>query len=91
MSNFRVRLTASARRDFKNLPDYIREKFWRELHFISLEKDPKQKLDRVKGFPGVYKMRAGEFRVILEVLEDELVLLVIEAGPRKTVYRKYQS
>ncbi|WP_319580183.1 hypothetical protein [uncultured Methanospirillum sp.] len=40
---------------------------------------------------GLFSIRTGEYRAILEIIDDELVLLVIEAGPRKTIYRKYQS
>ena len=48
-------------------------------------------LGHIKGYPGLFKIRKGDFRLILEVWETEFVLLVIEAGDRKTIYRKYQS
>lgn len=91
MSKFQVRLTASARRDFKKLPDHIRGKFWKDLRFLANEENPKCRLEGLKGYPGIYKIRAGEFRLILEIINNELVILVIEAGPRKTIYRKYQG
>lgn len=91
MTNFKVRLTAGARRDFKALPKNTRDLFWNELRFIASTPNPKICLERVKGHPELFKIRKGDFRLVLEVWEDELVLLVVEAGPRKTIYRKYQS
>ncbi|MBN1166344.1 MAG: type II toxin-antitoxin system RelE/ParE family toxin [Methanospirillaceae archaeon] len=85
MSKFHVRLTAVARRDFKKLPLQIRGKFWNDLRILSNEDNPKCRLDGLKGYPGIYKIRAGEFRLILEIIDNELVILVIEAGPGKTI------
>ncbi|WP_369333087.1 type II toxin-antitoxin system RelE family toxin [Methanospirillum stamsii] len=39
----------------------------------------------------MYSIRTGEYRAILEIIDEKLVLLVIEADRRKTIYRKYQS
>jgi len=38
----------------------------------------------------LYSLRVGrEYRCILTILDQELVVFVIEAGHRSTVYRKY--
>ncbi len=34
-----------------------------------------------------YSIRAGQYRVIYEVHEDELLILVVKIGHRKDVYR----
>ena len=34
-----------------------------------------------------YRLRVGEFRVIYEIHEDELVLIFIKVGPRGDVYK----
>lgn len=36
---------------------------------------------------GVYRLRAGGYRVIYEIIEDELVLVVIKVGARGDVYK----
>ena len=35
-----------------------------------------------------YRMRVGEYRVILDIKQDELVIIVIEIGHRKNVYKE---
>lgn len=38
-------------------------------------------------FQGLRRLRVGTYRVIYEVREDELTILVIRVGHRKDVYR----
>lgn len=40
---------------------------------------------KLKGRPG-YRLRVGDWRVIFTLDNDELVLIVIEIGPRGDVY-----
>jgi mRNA interferase RelE/StbE len=35
----------------------------------------------------VYRLRVGDFRVIYEIRNDELILVVIKVGPRGDVYK----
>jgi mRNA interferase RelE/StbE len=55
-------------------------------------------IDRLKGEPaaggvlkgefrGLRRLRVGDYRIIYEVTEGELVVLVIRVGHRKEVYR----
>ncbi len=36
-----------------------------------------------------YRSRAGNYRIIYSVEDDILVILVIDIGPRKDIYRRY--
>ena len=38
-------------------------------------------------FSGLRRLRVGSYRVIYEVVEDDLVVLVVRVGHRKDVYR----
>jgi mRNA interferase RelE/StbE len=35
-----------------------------------------------------YRIRVGEYRVVYEVIDDELIIEVVRLGHRKDVYRK---
>ncbi|HUK70337.1 MAG TPA: type II toxin-antitoxin system RelE/ParE family toxin [Streptosporangiaceae bacterium] len=41
----------------------------------------------VKGRPGVLRIRAGDYRILYEVRHEQLVVLVIEIGHRREIYR----
>ena len=36
-----------------------------------------------------FRLRIGDFRVIYEVRENEVIVYVIEVGHRKEIYRNY--
>ncbi len=36
---------------------------------------------------GLYRLRAGDYRVLYQVKDDALLILVLEIGNRKDIYR----
>lgn len=57
-----------------------------------LKEDPysHQELDikKLKGNTDAFRLRTGKFRIIYQILNKELVILVISAGTRGDVYKK---
>jgi len=51
---------------------------------------------RIRPYPHVrklvgsryFRLRAGDYRVILDILENKLIIHVIEVGHRKEIYKK---
>ena len=50
-----------------------------------LESDPYRLLGRLAGVP-YYRLRVGDFRVIVEVVQDRLLVLVLKVGHRSKIY-----
>ena len=44
---------------------------------------------RLKGTPNAYRIRIGDYRVVYEIHDDRLVVLVIRVAHRKDVYRNF--
>lgn len=42
---------------------------------------------QLKGGDGVYRIRVGDYRVIYDIQDDVLVILVLKVGHRREVYR----
>ena len=62
----------------------------RELGMLGAEDAPRRFLSQLEGhFPPYYSLHVGEFRVILRIYDDRLVFVVVDIGPRKSIYRKY--
>jgi len=65
---------------------------WESFHFLNSLTTLVEKPGPLKGkAKGLHSIRTGEYRVIIEIIDNKLMLLVIEAGPWKTIYCKYQS
>ncbi len=92
LSKYTVVISPAAKRDLSKLPAFARRSIEVLLADLELTDHPKEKLGRLRGKgDGLYSLRTGEFRVIISIIEDRFVLLAVEVGPRKTIYRKYRS
>ena len=52
-----------------------------------LEENPTRWLKRLVNTP-FYRLRVGDYRVIVELHENELIVLVLKIGPRKNIYNQ---
>lgn len=48
---------------------------------------PERFVRKLVGDPG-YRLRVGDYRVSMDIDKDRLLILVIKAGHRKSIYRK---
>lgn len=47
---------------------------------------PKAHFERLVG-KKTYKLRAGDYRIIADIIQNKLVILVIQIGHRKNIYK----
>ncbi|MCL2712796.1 MAG: type II toxin-antitoxin system RelE/ParE family toxin [Methanomassiliicoccaceae archaeon] len=51
-------------------------------------KDPRSTGKAMHGkYEGAWRYRIGEYRVIAEIRDKELIVIVIDIGPRKNIYK----
>jgi mRNA interferase RelE/StbE len=86
---WQIKLTATARKNLDKLdkPIALRiTKFLRER--ISTLEDPRSTGKALTGsvFGSYWRYRVGDYRVICDIQDGELCVLVIEVGNRKAVY-----
>ncbi len=43
---------------------------------------------KMKGDNSFHRVRFGDYRIIYEIHEERVVILVVKVGPRKNVYRR---
>jgi len=89
--SYRVFFSATARREITRIPGDDALRIGEALVSLAGETDPKRQVKRVQGGqnPPFYSLRVGEYRAILTIVDDVVVIHVIEVGHRRTVYRKY--
>ena len=49
---------------------------------------PDPNTTKMKGNNAFHKIRSGDYRIIYEIHNDRLVVLVVQVGHRKDVYKK---
>ena len=83
---YAVRFTDSAEREFLGLPFAVRRRM--EPRISALGKNPRppgfRKLSAQKG---LYRIQLGDYRVLYEIRNKILLVLVVKIGHRSQVYR----
>ncbi len=82
--DYRISLTSRAKKALRALPTEESERIDRAL--LSLRRDPFSGVKRLKGSQ-LYSLRVGDYRIILTIRRDQLLILVIRIGHRENVYR----
>lgn len=79
-----VEFTKLAESQLNKLPDLIQNRILLALDRIRVR--PYHFVKRKQGSP-YFILRVGNHRVILEIKNDKLIILVLEVGPRKNIYK----
>jgi mRNA interferase RelE/StbE len=53
-----------------------------------IENLPNPETTKMKGNNPFHKVRVGDYRIVYEIQEEVLVILVVKIGHRKDIYRK---
>jgi mRNA interferase RelE/StbE len=86
---FSVIYTSRARKDLKQLSPEIAQNCIRSISKI--KENPFSFVKKLKGSKqaSLYSFRIGEYRAIMSIQDDRLIVFVLEIGHRSPIYRKY--
>jgi mRNA interferase RelE/StbE len=83
---YEVLFRDAARKAFDSLDPAVRRQVGRAIDRLAENPRPRQATPIV-GEPGALRIRTGAWRIIYEIREDKLVVLVLDVGHRSSVYR----
>ena len=70
-------------REFKKLEKNVQERIISVLERIRIR--PSAYVTKLVGEPG-YKLRVGDYRIIMDIDNKRLIILVLKVGLRKNIY-----
>jgi mRNA interferase RelE/StbE len=84
-----LRLSETAKRQLKKLDVGTAQTILRYLNRLLLETpDPRDRGSGLRAnLAGLWRYRVGDYRVICSIEDDELVVLVLQIGHRRDVYK----
>lgn len=86
-----IEVTETAARQIKKLGPDAEKRLYQYLgNRIAPLHDPRQlgKQLRSSQFPNLWRYRIGNYRILCEIDDHQLRVLVVKAGHRRTVYRR---
>ena len=84
---YEVQLAASAARTFRKLEESDKRKIGRALDSLSLDPRP-HGCAKLAGEENLYRIRSGDYRIIYQIRDRILLVLVVAIGHRRDIYRK---
>ena len=84
--SYRIEIKRSAAKALKKIPKANRKRIVEKIDSLS-ESPPNPDTTKMKGNNPFHKVRIGDYRIVYEIQEDVLVILVIKIGHRKDIYR----
>ena len=84
--SYSVRIRGSARRELAQLPREARERIIDAID--ALQEQPLSGSPLKGGLRGLRRQQVGDYRILYELLDDELVILVVSVAHRRESYRR---
>ena len=86
MREYKVLFKPSADRALRKLPRDVQRRIVREAAMLAHEPRPAGVV-KLSGDENLWRIRIGDYRVVYEIHEDRLIVLVLRVAHRKDVYR----
>jgi mRNA interferase RelE/StbE len=84
--SYRIEIKNSAAKSLKKVPKADRIRIAQEIDSFA-ENLPNPDTTKMKGNNPFHRVRVGDYRIIYEIQEEVLVILVVKFGHRKDIYR----
>ena len=81
---YEIIFSAKSIKQLKKLEEIIQKRIIRALERIRIR--PEAHVTKLVDDPG-YKLRVGDYRVLLDIDKGKLLILVIKVGHRKSIYK----
>jgi len=83
---YRIILAPPAARELRKFDPQVRRRIQAALELLATEPRPRAAI-RLVGGSGEWRARTGDYRIIYEIVDEQLLVLVLRIGHRRDVYR----
>jgi mRNA interferase RelE/StbE len=87
MTKYKVLFKSSADRALKKLPQDVQRRIAGEAALLANNPRPAGVV-KMAGDENLWRIRIGDYRVVYEIHDDRLIVLVLRVAHRKDVYRR---
>lgn len=85
--SYQVTLTFAAARQLRKLDPPARRRVQAAIELLAVDPRPPS-ATRLVGGAGEWRVRTGDYRVVYEIDDQRLLILVLNVGHRREIYRK---
>lgn len=86
MDKYQVKFKASAAKEYKKLPSQIKQRI--NVVIDKLSGNPRiSGAIKLQGDNKLHRIRVGDYRIVFEIIDQELIIKVIRVRHRRDVYK----
>ena len=90
MKVYKIQFKNSALKELRKLPKPTADQISHEIDRLSVTPRPHQ-CKKLNGAEDLFRIRVGNYRIIYQVQDGLLLVLIIRIGDRKEVYRELRG
>lgn len=84
---YEVEISESAEKFLEKVPKKDRMRILEKIDSLAIDSMPSGSIKLQGQRPTLYRIRSGDYRVVYSIKKDILVVLVVEIGHRREIYR----
>ncbi len=84
--SYRIQVKRSAAKALQKIPKADPKRIADKIDTLA-QNSPNPDTTKMKGNNPFHKMRVGDYRIIYEIQEEVLIILIVKIGHRKDVYK----
>jgi mRNA interferase RelE/StbE len=84
---YEIIITKSIQKQLDNLPNNIQERVYDKISQLAEEPRP-DGVVKLKGYDNEYRIRIGDYRLVYEIQDEQLIVLLVQCNHRRDVYKK---
>ncbi len=86
MSVYKVVFEKRAKQDLTKIPQKYLIKIKRKIDLLG--EDPRASgCKKLQGFKNLYRIRSGNYRIIYQVIDDQVIVIIVAVKHRRSSYR----
>ena len=86
MASYSVELTRTAEKQLRRIAKRDRNRLVEAIQRL-VDRPRPHGARKLQGYDDVYRIRVGQYRVVYEVFEDRVIVIVLKVGHRKDIYK----
>ena len=84
--SYKIEVKKSAAKALKKISKADRKRIVDKIDSLA-ENPPSPETTKMKGNNPFHRVRVGDYRIVYEIQEDVLLILIVKVGHRKDIYR----
>jgi len=86
MASYSVELTRTAEKQLRRIAKRDRSRVVDAIRSLADRPRP-HGARKLQGYDDVHRIRVGKYRIVYEVFDDRVVVIILKVGHRKDIYR----